>query len=188
MEEVEEVSHLDGGVGGGVADAYGAAAHRGRDVAAVEVSHGASFFLCLELQVGLGEGGQWSQGAEPDNTCREGEGLSGAQYLCSQVQDQVFDHLPKGFGQSQQLVEEVVASSEAHDVHHPHALQGEPEEEAQEKMKGEEGQGVEEGGEEEAKGGRGHPGPCLLQPAGGTLTPFLVQSAERAHAHAHVHA
>lgn len=44
------------------------------------------------------------------------------QYLCSQVQDQVFDHLPEGLGQSQQLVKEVVASSEAHDVHHPHPL------------------------------------------------------------------
>lgn len=45
---------LDDGVGG-VADADGAAAHRGRDIAAVEVSHGASFFFCLELQVGLWE-------------------------------------------------------------------------------------------------------------------------------------
>lgn len=51
------MTHLDDGVGGGVADADGAAAHRGRDIAAVEVSHGASFFFCLELQVGLGEGG-----------------------------------------------------------------------------------------------------------------------------------
>lgn len=48
--------HLDGGVGGGVADADGAAAHRGRDIAAVEVSHGASFFFCLELQVSLESG------------------------------------------------------------------------------------------------------------------------------------
>lgn len=55
------MSHLDGGVGGGVADADGAAAHRGRDVAAVEVSHGVSFFFCLELQVGLGGKGVGSQ-------------------------------------------------------------------------------------------------------------------------------
>lgn len=51
------VTHLDGGIGGGVADADWAAAHRGRDIAAVEVSHGASFFFCLELQVGLGTEG-----------------------------------------------------------------------------------------------------------------------------------
>lgn len=38
-----------------MADADRATAHRGRDIAAVEVSHGASFFLCLELQVGLWE-------------------------------------------------------------------------------------------------------------------------------------
>lgn len=43
-------------------------------------------------------------------------------YLCSQVQDQVFYHLPKGFGESQQLVEEVVTSPEADNVDHPHPL------------------------------------------------------------------
>lgn len=43
-------------------------------------------------------------------------------YLCSQVQDQVFYHLPKGFGESQQLVEEVVTSPEANNVDHPHSL------------------------------------------------------------------
>lgn len=36
----------------------------------------------------------------------------------------MFDHLAKGLGQSQQLVQEVVASSEAHDVHHPQTLHG----------------------------------------------------------------
>lgn len=34
----------------------------------------------------------------------------------------MFDHLPEGFGESQQLVEEVVTSSEADDVDHPHPL------------------------------------------------------------------
>lgn len=48
-------------------------------------------------------------------------------YLRSQVQDQVFDHFPKGVGESQQLVEEVVTSSEPDDVHHPHTLTEEEE-------------------------------------------------------------
>lgn len=39
----------------------------------------------------------------------------------------MFDHLPEGFGESQQLVEEVVTSSEAHDVDHPHPLTEEEE-------------------------------------------------------------
>lgn len=45
-------------------------------------------------------------------------------YLGSQVQHQVFHHLPERLGESQQLVEVLVASPEAHDVDHPHALVG----------------------------------------------------------------
>lgn len=43
-------------------------------------------------------------------------------YLRPQVQDQVFDHLPKWLGELQQLVDKVVTSPEAHDVDHPHPL------------------------------------------------------------------
>lgn len=43
-------------------------------------------------------------------------------YLRSQVQHQVFDHVSKRFGESQQLVEVVVSPSETNDVHHPHPL------------------------------------------------------------------
>lgn len=43
-------------------------------------------------------------------------------YLGPQVQDQVLHHPPEGLGQRQQLVQEVVASPEAHDVDHPHPL------------------------------------------------------------------
>lgn len=35
----------------------------------------------------------------------------------------MFHHLPKRFGKSLKLVHEVVTSSEAHDVHHPHSLE-----------------------------------------------------------------
>lgn len=45
-------------------------------------------------------------------------------YLRSQVQHQVFDHLPERLGESQQLVEVLVPSPEADDVHHPHTLMG----------------------------------------------------------------
>lgn len=48
-------------------------------------------------------------------------------YLRSQVQHQVFDHFPKRFGESQQLIEELVTSSEADDVDHPHTLREEEE-------------------------------------------------------------
>lgn len=108
-----------------MADADRAAAHRGRDIAAVEVSHGASFFFCLKLQVGL-----WEEKRGDPKVCLEGQVTTPSvgkatvlgQYLCPHVQDQMFDHLPKGLGQPQQLIEEVVASSEAYDVHHPHTL------------------------------------------------------------------
>lgn len=43
-------------------------------------------------------------------------------YLRSQVQDQMFDHVTERFGESQQLAQEVITSSEADNVHHPHTL------------------------------------------------------------------
>lgn len=51
--------------------------------------------------------------------------LHRCRYLGSQVQNQVFDHLSKRFGERQNLVTKVVPPPEAHDVDDPHALQGE---------------------------------------------------------------
>lgn len=49
---------------------------------------------------------------------------AGRPYLGSQIQNQVFDHLPERLGQRQHLVAVVVAAPEAQDVDHPHALEG----------------------------------------------------------------
>lgn len=43
-------------------------------------------------------------------------------YLRPQVQNQVFDHLSKRFGERQNVVEKVVAPPEAKDVDDPHTL------------------------------------------------------------------
>lgn len=104
------------------------AAHRRRHVAVVKLGHRSGFFFCGELQVGLEE--------EEEETGNAGVVIqrvnvlfcfcvSGFLYLRSQVQHQVFDHVPKWFGESQQLVEVGVSSSETNDVHHPHALRNE---------------------------------------------------------------
>lgn len=64
----------------------------------------------------------------------------------------MFDHLPKRLGQSQQLVEEVVASSEAHDIHHPHTLHGGARGADQERR---DGDGDESEGAQVGRGGKG---------------------------------
>lgn len=62
-------AHLDGGVAGGVTDPDRTAAHRRRDVGAVEAGHGFGLLFALKLKVRLPEtiryhGNSWEK--KPD--------------------------------------------------------------------------------------------------------------------------